>query len=311
MGLLGSGRKFVKVAVTGATGFIGKRLVEEFERTGVEFVVITRDSSRARGAFPQAAGILEWDPPGRGLNPSDLAGLDGVVNLAGATVAQRWTARAKNAIRNSRVDSTRLVVDAISGSDSPPPVLVSTSAIGFYGPRDSTRLNEDSPPGSDFLAEVCQQWEAESQKATAAGVRVVNPRMGIVLGSGGGAMANMLTPFKLGVGGPIGNGRQWMSWVHIDDVAGMLIEGLKSAGLSGPVNVTAPEPATNRDFSKALGRALHRPAFLPTPVFALRLGFGEFADILATGQRVLPEKALAAGYRFRFPELREALSEVV
>ena len=301
----------MKVAVTGATGFIGKRLIEEFGREGIEFLVITRSPSRARQVFPQAAGILEWDPPDGGLNPSDLAGLDGVVNLAGATVAQRWTARAKDAIRNSRVDSTRLIVDAITGSDSPPPVLVSTSAIGFYGPHDSTRLNEDSPPGSDYLAEVCRQWEAESQKAAASGIRVVNPRFGIVLGRGGGAMANMLTPFKLGVGGPIGGGRQWMSWVHIDDVAGLLTHSLTNDSLSGPVNVTAPEPATNRDFSKTLGRVLHRPAILPTPVFMLRLGFGEFADILATGQRVLPEKALAAGYHFRFSKLQEALAEVV
>ena len=301
----------MKVAITGATGFIGKRLIEEFGRQGIEFIVITRNPSRAQQVFPQAAGFVEWNPPEGSLSPSDLAGLDGVVNLAGASVAQRWTARAKDAIRNSRMDSTRLVVDAITGLDTPPPVLVSTSAIGFYGPRDSTRLSEDSPTGSDYLAEVCRQWEAESQKAAASGIRVVNPRIGIVLGRGGGAMANMLTPFKLGVGGPIGDGSQWMSWVHIDDVAGLLAYSLTNDSLSGPVNVTAPEPATNRNFAKTLGRVLHRPAILPTPVFALRLGFGEFADILATGQRVLPEKALAAGYRFRFPELQEALSEVV
>jgi len=303
--------KSLRIAVTGATGFIGKRLIEEFECEGIEFLVITRNPSNARRLFPKAANILEWHPPEEGLDPTDLSGLDGVINLSGATVAQRWTAKTKDAILHSRVDSTRLLVDAIRGLEKPPPVLVNTSAIGFYGSCDSTQLTEASPPGLDYLANVCKQWEAESQKASASGIRVVNPRIGIVLGRGGGAMTNMLTPFKLGVGGPIGDGSQWMSWIHIDDVAGLLIHSLRNDSLSGPLNVTAPEPATNKTFSKTLGHLLHRPAILPLPVFVLRLGFGEFAHILATGQRVLPKQALAAGYCFRFPKLHEALTEII
>jgi uncharacterized protein (TIGR01777 family) len=204
-----------------------------------------------------------------------------------------------------------LLVDCLQILATPPPVLVSHSAIGFYGPRGDEILDETAPGGDDFLAGVCRDWEEAAGGAVRAGIRVVNPRVGIVLGRGGGALSMMLTPFRLGLGGPIGHGRQWMSWIHVDDVVGLLLHAIGRRDVSGPVNATAPEPVTNRDFSRALGRALGRPAVLPTPVFALKLLYGDFAEILATGQRVMPARAVESGYAFRFPDLGAALAEVV
>ncbi len=301
----------MKVAITGATGFVGQRLARRFDTRGVDYIVISRSPARARQALPGASDVIGWNPPEAHPSPDALSGLDGVVHLAGATVARRWTTQSKNDIRASRVLSTRSLVEALSLAKSPPAVLVSTSAIGYYGPCDDTKLDEDAAPGSDFLSTVCQEWEAEALKARQSGVRVVTARLGVVLGHGGGALLNMLTPFKMGVGGPIGSGTQWMSWIHIDDVVGLIGEALSNPDFSGPVNLTAPEPVTNREFSRILGCVLHRPAILPTPVFALKLAFGEFADILATGQRVIPEKALRSGYGFRFPKLGEALGDVL
>ena len=301
----------MKLAITGATGFIGKQLLKELQSAEAEYAVITRNRAAARKSCPDANSIVEWNPPETGPDPAMLEGLDGVVNLAGEAVAQRWTASTKRKIRESRVLSTRMLVEALKRTSDPPKVLVSTSAIGFYGPRDATKLDENAVAGTDFLATVCQDWEAESSSATEAGIRVVNPRIGIVIGPGGGALAKMLTPFRMGVGGPIGDGKQWMSWIHVRDVVGLILYALTTPELTGPVNTTAPNPVTNREFSKTLGSVLHRPTILPTPVLALKLMFGDFADILATGQRVIPEKALRVGYRFRFPDLSEALADVV
>ena len=301
----------MKVAITGATGFIGKQLIKELQSTETEYAVITRNRTAARKSCPGANSIVEWNPPETGPDPAMLEGFDGVVHLAGETVAQRWTASTKHKIRESRVLSTRMLVEALRRTSDPPKVLVSNSAIGFYGPRDAAKLDENAVAGTDFLAKVCQDWEAESSAAAEAGIRVVNPRIGIVIGPGGGALAKMLTPFRMGVGGPIGDGKQWMSWIHVRDVAGLILYALTTPELTGPVNTTAPDPVTNREFSKTLGRVLHRPAIVPTPVLALKLMFGGFADVLATGQRVIPEKALRVGYRFRFPDLSEALADVV
>jgi uncharacterized protein (TIGR01777 family) len=301
----------MKVAITGATGFIGRQLVVALESSGHQYVIVTRRRGPAKMTFPNASAIVEWNLPSEDLEPDALEGLDGVIHMAGAPVAQRWTADAKRAIEDSRVQYTRALVHALGKTSNRPGVLVSFSAIGYYGVRDDTPLAESAEPGTDFLARVCRGWEGEATRATEFGIRVVNPRIGIVLGRGGGALAQMLTPFRMGVGGPIGNGRQWMSWIHVSDVVGIALEALTNQTLSGPVNATAPRPATNRDFSKALGRALHRPAVLPIPVFGLKLLFGGFADVLATGQRVVPEKALSAGYRFRYPDLEEALAEAV
>lgn len=297
----------MKIAVTGATGFIGGVLTSELEQRGIEYTVITRRRGEAATIRPGARSVVDWGT----LSARSLDGLDGVIHMAGAPVAQRWTANARREIRESRETSTRELVRVLGQCDRPPPVLVSFSAIGYYGPTGDEKLTESSPPGSDFLADVCVLWEREALAARAFGIRVVNPRVGIVIGPDGGALAQMLLPFKLGIGGPIGTGRQWMSWVHVSDVVGITLEALSNEALKGPVNATAPDPVRNREFSKSLGRALHRPAVLPTPVFGLKLIFGEFAEILATGQRVVPAAALEAGYRFSYPDLEPALASAV
>jgi hypothetical protein len=281
------------------------------DAAGNEYVIVTRNAEMARRRFPRASAVVAWDLPGRELDASALDGIDGVIHMAGATVAQRWTADTRRAIRESRTVYTRGLVDALGRTSTRPPILVSFSAIGYYGARDDRPLNESADPGDDFLAEVCKAWESEAARAAELGIRVVNPRVGIVVGRGGGALAQMLTPFRLGIGGPIGNGRQWMSWIHVADVVGLTMHALKDKSLTGPVNATSPEPVTNREFSKTLGRVLHRPAILPIPVFGLRMLFGGFADILATGQRIVPEKALEAGYRFRYRSLEQALADAV
>jgi uncharacterized protein (TIGR01777 family) len=310
----------MKVAISGATGFIGKELIAQLDASGNEYVLISRDADRARKMFPRATSVLQWDLPSMPLGSEGsegseglvgLEGLDGVIHMAGAPVAKRWTAAHKRAIEDSRVRYTRALVEALRGVRERPPVLVSFSAIGYYGAHDDIRLNEASAPGTDFLAGVCRDWEAEAGKAVDLGIRVVNPRIGIVVGRGGGALAQMLLPFKLGLGGPIGNGRQWMSWIHVSDVVGLILEALGNPAISGPINLTAPDPVTNREFSKVLGRVLRRPAILPIPVLGLKAMFGGFADILATGQRVIPEKAIASGYHYRFTNLREALADAV
>jgi len=301
----------MRVAVTGATGFIGSRLVEKLEASGIGWMALSRNVAKARERLPGAVDIAHWDPPRQPPDRGKLEGLDAVVHLAGQPVAQRWTQAAKAAIADSRVLSTRMLAEALSALEQPPATLVSGSAIGVYGPRDDSALDEEASPGSDFLADLCQRWEAEARPAARRGIRVVHPRVGIVLGRGGGALSMMLTPFRLGVGGPIGNGRQWMSWVHIDDVVGLILHAIRTSTIEGPLNVTSPRPVRNREFSKELGRALHRPAFLPTPVLGLKLLYGEFADILATGQRVIPAKALDSGYRFQHPELGAALEDVL
>ncbi len=301
----------MRVAITGATGFIGAGLRHALADAGIDYVVVTRNRDKAKEHCPKAAGVIEWDPPASGPEPEAFNGLDGIFHIAGSTIAQRWTSKTKQTIRDSRVASTRLLVESIRKCSLPPKTLISASAIGYYGPSDDTPLNESAPAGSDFLARLCRDWEAESARARESGIRVVNPRTGIVLGRGGGALAQMLTPFRMGVGGPIGNGRQWMSWIHLTDVVGIMLQALTDEGLSGPVNTTAPTPVTNAEFAKTLGRVLRRPAVLPTPVFALKIIFGEFADVLATGQRVIPEKAVDAGYGFRYPALEQALADAV
>jgi uncharacterized protein (TIGR01777 family) len=301
----------MRVAITGATGFVGTHLVRKLEERNIDYLVVSRDAAKASRTFARAQGILEWDPPRAGPDPKRLDGLDAVVHLAGATIAQRWTARAKRDIFDSRIASTRLLVKALEETDTPPPTLVSHSAIGFYGPRDDTALTEEASAGDDFLADLCRAWEEEASRASRLGVRVVTPRVGIVLGQGGGALPLMLTPFRLGLGGPIGSGRQWMSWIHIEDVVELIQHAIRTPDVQGPMNATAPNPVRNSTFSKTLGRVLHRPAILPTPIFGLKLLYGEFASVLATGQRVLPERALATGYDFRFPDLEEALASAV
>jgi uncharacterized protein len=313
----------MRVTVTGASGLIGSALVAELRERGVEVTVLSRDPSRAQEALGVEA--VGWNPLAEPAPVAALAGRDAVVHLAGENIAQRWSARAKRAIRESRVTGTRNLIAGLEAAGAAdggsaggeasegdrPRTLISGSAVGYYGPRGEEPLDEDSPPGNDFLAEICIAWEAEAAKASALGMRVVHVRTGVVLDSEGGALAKMLPPFRLGVGGPVAGGAQYMSWVHRDDLVGMVRTALEDERWSGPVNGTAPEPVTNREFSHALGRALHRPSLLPVPGFALGLLYGEMAEIVTTGARVMPAKPLVLGYEFRHPELEEALGSAL
>ena len=296
----------MNVTITGASGLIGTRLVAALRERGDAVTVLSRDPARAQAALGVPA--VAWDPPA-GPAPADaLTGRDAVVHLAGAPVAQRWSAAAKEAIRASRELGTRNLVAGLAQADPRPGVLVSASAVGFYGKHGDERVDEDAPAGGDFLAGVCVAWEREALAAGDLGMRVVLMRTGVVLDPTGGALKTMLPPFRAGVGGPVAGGAQYMPWIHVDDVVGMYLAALGDPSWTGPVNVTAPEPATNRDFSKALGRALRRPAVAPVPAFALRVLYGDMAEIVTEGQRAVPARAQALGYTFRRPELDDALT---
>jgi uncharacterized protein (TIGR01777 family) len=301
----------LRVTITGATGLIGTALVAELCEHDVEVTVLSRNPDRARETFSASGSspveTVKWDLLNEPAPVETLEGRDAVVHLAGENVAQRWTARAKEVIRASRVTGTRHLLDGLTDAEPRPRTLIASSAIGYYGARGEEPLDEDAPAGSGFLAETCVAWEAEEMKASALGMRVVRVRTGVVLDRGGGALAKMLPPFKLGLGGPVAGGSQYMSWIHREDLIGMMSAALQDERWSGPVNGTAPEPVCSRDFSRALGRALHRPSLLPVPGVALGLLYGEMAEIVTTGARVMPAKPLVLGYDFRHPELDEAL----
>lgn len=296
------------VLITGGTGFIGRALSASLLQDGHRVTVLTRKLPLAAERLPAGAQAI-----------SDLAhadAVDAVVNLAGANLgATRWTASVKNGFRSSRIDTTRGLVDWMSRLAVKPKRLISGSAIGWYGPHGDERLTEIEPAGSDFSATLCRDWESEANRAAALGVRVCTLRTGIVLGrsgpAGGGALAQMLPAFRLGGGGPMGSGRQWMSWIHLDDHVALTRFLIEHESASGPFNATAPEPVRNADFAKTLGRVLGRPAVLPMPGFALKLIVGEMAEILLSGQRVLPRAALDAGFQFRYPQLEGALRAVL
>jgi len=297
----------MRVLITGATGFIGQELVKRLERP----IVLSRSPESARAKLGDVTAFgwnADQDPP----PPEAFEGVDAIVHLAGEPVAEgRWNPEKKRRIRDSRRLGTRNLVRGIESLAVRPRVLVSASAVGWYGARGDEVLTEQSAPGDDFLADVCREWEAESHRARDLGLRAVNPRIGIVLGKGGGAMEKMLTPFKLGVGGRLSHGNQWMPWVHVDDVVGLILFALAQEKLDSPVNATAPEPVTNREFTRTLGHVLHRPTILPAPAFALRLAVGEFAEILLASQKVIPRAALDAGYTFKYPQLEAALRDSV
>jgi uncharacterized protein len=297
----------MRALLTGATGFVGRRLLEALP----DVTILSRNPQAARRRLG-AARVFGWDPVAEQPPTEAFDGVDVVFHLAGEPVAEgRWTQHKKHLIRESRLAGTRHLVAAMLRAPSPPKTLVSASAVGFYGSRGDEILAETATPGSGFLVDVCRGWEEAAAPAHEAGVRVVHPRIGIVLGRGGGALGKMLLPFKLGAGGPIGDGRQWMPWIHLDDLVGILLFAAEHGDLSGPINAVAPNPVTNRDFARTLGRVLHRPAFLPTPAIALRVLLGEFATVLVASQRVVPAAALAAGYPFRYPELETALRAIV
>lgn len=296
----------MKLLVTGGTGFVGRHLVREAKRRGHSVLASSRNASTAREALPDTE-ILAWDPNREPL-PAP-AGLDAVIHLPGESIAEgRWTKAKMMRIVDSRVNGTRNLVTGLK--KNPPKTLVSASAIGWYGPHGDEELDEHSPHGADFLSSVGVEWEREARHAVDLGIQVCVVRIGIVLGRDGGALPRMLTPFKLFVGGPIGGGAQWMSWIHIDDLVGILLHAAEK-GVHGTLNATAPEPATNREFSRTLGRVIGRPSFLPTPGFMLRIVLGKVTQILTTGQRVLPRQTLASGYAFKFPALEPALRNLL
>jgi uncharacterized protein (TIGR01777 family) len=304
-----------RVTVSGATGLIGPALIAALQDRGAQVSVLSRDPARAakrlagEGRAPVEA--FAWDLMGEAAPVAALEGRDAVVHLAGENVAQRWSTEAKRAIRESRVTGTRNLLAGLERAGERPRTLVSSSAIGYYGAHGEEPLDEEAPPGENFLASVCAEWEAESEKASALGARVVLVRTGVVLDKGGGALAKMLPPFRLGVGGPVAGGRQYISWIHREDLVGMMLAALEDERFSGPINATAPEPVSNRDFSHALGRVLKRPALLPVPGAALRLLYGDMAEIVTEGARVVPARALVLGYRFEHPRLDEALASAL
>jgi uncharacterized protein (TIGR01777 family) len=295
----------VRVAVTGATGLIGSRLVQALRARGDEVTVLSRDPRRARESGDLDA--FAWQPLDEPAPAEALAGRDAVVHLAGENVAQRWTARARRAIRDTRTVGTRNLVAGLRAAQPRPGVLVSASGIDYYGAHGDERLDESAPPGEGFLAEVCVAWEAAAAAAGELGLRVVTLRTGVVLDRAGGALAKMLPPFRAGVGGPVAGGDQYVPWIHLDDLVGMYLAALDDERWRGPVNAATPAPVTNRELSKALGRALHRPAVLPVPGLALRALYGGMAEIVTEGRRAVPARARELGFEFRHPDLDEAL----
>lgn len=300
----------MKVVVAGGTGFLGRALTRALVERGDEVVVLSRRAGEAQGArqvvWSARPGEREawWD---------ELDGADAVVNLAGTPVLSglRWTDAHKHQVLASRLDATTALRDAIAAARKRPPVLLNASAVGYYGLRDATPVDESAPAGTDFLAEVCRRWEEATVPVSAMGVRVVLLRIGVVLAKKGGALPRMLTPFKLGVGGKLGSGTQWMPWIHVDDVIGLMLHALAHPTIEGPINAVSPEGVDNTTFSRALGKAMHRPALMPTPAFAMKLLMGEAASLVLEGQHPVPKEALASGYAFRWPSLDEALENIL
>jgi uncharacterized protein (TIGR01777 family) len=304
----------VRVAVTGATGTIGRHAIGALLERGDHVIALSRDPDRTREKLGADVEAHAWpDPKSAPAPAAAVAHADAVLHLLGEPIAQRWSDDAKREIQDSRVLSTRSLVAAIAAlpEDQRPRVLVSQSATGYYGPRGDEPVPESDPAGADFLAHVTVEWEKEADAATSAGLRVATTRTGVVLSPSGGALEKMLPPFKLGVGGPVAGGRQYVPWIHLDDVVGAMLRCLDDDAARGPVNVTAPTPVTNGELSKTLGRVLHRPAVLPVPGIALHALYGEMATIVLTGQRAVPARLGELGYQFRHPELEAALRNVL
>jgi hypothetical protein len=296
----------MKILMTGGTGFVGTYLSDRFREAGHTVTILVRPGEKAKSNKP-GVSLLEVDPTKQGPWQNTIPEHGAVVNLAGASIFTRWTGEQKKAILESRIGTTRHLVEGMSAAA----VLFSTSAVGYYGFHGDEELTEESPSGDDFLAEVSKAWEAEALKARGKGARVVITRFGIVLGGAGGALGQMIPLFRKFVGGPIGNGRQWFSWVHFRDLCEAFIFLLDRKEISGPVNLTSPMPVRNSDLARALGRVLHRPSFLPAPAFMVRLVLGEFGSVILKGQRVLPRRLLDAGFVFRYPEIDKALASIV
>lgn len=304
----------MRIFVTGGSGLVGSRLKKRLRERGDDVAILTRQPD----ALVKEAGVVAvaGDPMQKGPWMDAVKECDAVVNLVGEGIFnKRWSPEFKDVMFKSRIESTKNVVEALKAAPlragGSPKVLVSATAIGYYGPHGDEELTETSAPGSDVMAQLCVQWEQAAKEAAAAGVRVALLRIGVVLDKNGGALAKMLPPFKMFVGGPIGNGKQYMSWIHHDDLVGQILFAIDNATVVGPLNGTAPKPVTNAEFSKALGKVLGRPSFMPTPAFALKLALGEVADVITKGQRVIPKASLDAGYKFKFTDVEAALAEIM
>ena len=296
----------MNILVTGASGLIGTALVSSLASSGHE---VTR---LVRGQPPSEERTARWDPMAGTIETGAIEGVDAVVHLAGENIAERWTPAKKAKIRDSRVKGTQLLCETLTRLSSPPKTLVSASAVGYYGDRGDVILTEDSPPGQGFLSEVCRAWEAATAPARQHGIRVVQLRLGVVLSANGGALAKILPPFRLGLGGVLGSGQHYMSWIALDDAVGAIQHAIATDALQGPTNAAAPRAVTNQEFTKTLGKVLGRPTAIPLPAFAARLMFGEMADeVLLASARIQPTKLVASGYQFRYPELEGALRHVL
>lgn len=301
-----------RILITGVTGLVGSRLAAQLLMSRSEIVALSRDPSRAQEKVPAVSRAWKWSPESA-VPEQAVQGVDAVVHLAGETVAGRWTEEKKRSIEQSRVEGTRRVVEAIEAlpADQRPYVLVSASAIGYYGDTGERDVVETDPPADDFLAKVCVDWEREAMRAESLGVRVVTPRIGLVMSREGGALERMLPIFKMGLGGKLGTGRQWWPWIHLDDVIGIVQHAIAHRDLRGPINATAPTPVRQSEFAEVLARVLRRPAFMPAPAFAIKTALGEFGAEVLGSRKVLPQRALETGYRFRFPDLEPALRDLL
>jgi uncharacterized protein (TIGR01777 family) len=300
----------MKLVITGASGFIGTALCQQLLQQGHTLTLFTRGAPREPNT-----GVKRWHhwTPGTLRDwDSELDGVDGVINLAGEPIAEiKWSATQRRRLEKSRVDSTHVLVQGCAKAKHTPKFLINASAVGYYGPHGDEIITEEAPAGADFLSQLCLNWEAEAMRAERLGMRVVRLRTGIVLGRGGGALEKMVPPFKWFTGGPLSSGKQWMSWIHLEDQVRLILYLVENQQAAGPINATAPNPARNKDFSRALGKVLHRPSWMPVPGFILRIGLGDMADMLLTGQRVLPAAAQKLGFEFRYPNLPEALQACI
>ncbi len=301
----------MRIAIVGATGFVGSRLVEQLHTEGHQVTILTRNPTQATSRFPTAT-VVGYSPLKSGVWQESLSGCDAVVNLAGEPIAEkRWTSTQKQSILDSRKLGTQKIVEAINQAAVKPQVLINASAIGYYGTSETAKFDETSPAGTDFLAKVCQEWETAAQAVTASGTRLVILRLGIVLGENGGALGKMLAPFSAFVGGPIGSGKQWFSWIHRDDVVKLIIKAIIDTQMQGVYNATAPHPVTMQDFAQTLGTVMSRPSWLPVPNFALEALLGEGAIVVLQGQQVVPTQTLAKGFEFGYSTLTPALQAIL
>ena len=304
----------MKIAITGATGLVGSRLVEKLNQEGHQIIVFTRNPNKAQKVFP-ASGfsnleIVQYTPQESGEWQKSVSGCDAIVNLAGEPIAERWSSQQKQAIMESRQIGTRKLVEAIAMAEQKPQVLVSGSAVGYYGTSETATFEENSPSGNDFLAQVCQNWEAEAQKVTESGVRLVLLRIGIVLANGG-ALGKMIGPFKMFAGGPIGSGKQWFSWIHRDDLVNLIYQAIECSDMSGAYNATSPNPVRMGQLCQTLGEVMNRPSWLPVPDFVLEVLLGDGAVVVLEGQKVIPQKTQGTGFNYQYAELKSALAEIV